>query len=334
MGNSEVAKPGTSINPWLILPFKLGCTGLLLWVAMHKVPLNGIKLALFHVNLTIATASIGLFVVGSLVIESVRLIFAGRLLLEQQPRAIEWLRIFAGSRPFFYLAPGAMASEGMVWLRLRRLQWRHASCGFVVVITRVWGVAAWGCTAGFALSYPKGTVAVLAKLPPWVHVPAVWTVGAFLAALAAASAPVMMRRFGGLRVRSDIVATTLAMALASAFAVLVVGLSVWLAGVAAGTPLPFHSALGLMAIFNFAMIVPLSFGGFGLQEALVLLVGLSYGYPASGLVVFAMVIHLQRLALSLVGLTEFLAVRKMQPLGGRSNSIPETQATRLSTPVV
>ena len=65
---------------------------------------------------------------------------------------------------------------------------------------------------------------------------------------------------------------------ATAASVLVASLAVKIASLAAGTPLPFHAVLGLMAFFNFAMILPVSLGGFGLQEALVLLLGLPLGY--------------------------------------------------------
>jgi hypothetical protein len=64
--------------------------------------------------------------------------------------------------------------------------------------------------------------------------------------------------------------------------------------------------MGLLAFFNFAMVLPISLGGFGLQEALVLGLGLPLGYPAPALLAFSILLHCQRLVLSLTGLGAFL----------------------------
>ena len=54
------------------------------------------------------------------------------------------------------------------------------------------------------------------------------------------------------------------------------------------------------------MVLPISLGGFGLQEALVLRLGLPLGFSASHLLVFSALLHLQRVMLALVGGLIFL----------------------------
>lgn len=306
--------PGHAGKPWIVLFFKLSLTGGLLWATLRKVPMHGILAALGRVQLGSAALSVGVFLFGTLALESARLSMAGRLLCERQPRYLQWLRIFAESRPFFYLLPGAVAAEGMVWLRLRRLQWRHGSCGYVLVSTRVWGVAFWGFAAAYALTFRRGAGAILAQLPAWVRSPSVWACGAILVTGCIALAPNLMGRLNRVEVRPSVALPNLAMALGALASVFLGTLSAMIASSAAGTPLPWHGAMGLMALFNFAMVLPISLGGFGLQEALVLLLGLSLGYPAPALVAFSALLHLQRLALSLAGLGVFL--------GGRRSSLP------------
>jgi hypothetical protein len=304
------AKPKAALRVWLASFVRFALTGLLLWATLHKVPLQGIRAAIARVDPRLTTLSLLFFVAATLLVESARLTFAGLLLRERQPRCRDWLRIFAESRPFYYLLPGAAAAEGMVWVRLRQLRWRHTSCGFVVLSTRIWGVATWGLAAAYALSLPRGTVAILAQVPAWMRAPGTWAAGAALAAGIALLAPGIMARRSHLEVRSAIALPSLAMAMASAASVAIVTLAVMLAAAAAGTPLPWQSVLGLMAVFNFAMVLPISLGGFGLQEALVLRLGLAYGYSAPALVAFSAILHLQRLALSLVGLAVFLPGRR------------------------
>jgi hypothetical protein len=97
----------------VILPIKMANTGLMLWASIRKIPLGGIGNAINHINLQQAALSAGVFLVGTLVLESASLALASTLLAERQPRYFYWLRIFAESRSFFYLLPGAAAAEGM-----------------------------------------------------------------------------------------------------------------------------------------------------------------------------------------------------------------------------
>ena len=301
----------TQARPLLIWLAKLLVTLFLLWLTLRKIPVHGIQAALVQVHLALAALSLGIFLCGSLFVEPARLAFASRLLAEPQPTFATWVRIFLESRPFYFVLPGSVAAEGMVWLRLRELHWRHASCAFVVLCTRIWGVGTWGLAAAYALTFPKGSGLVLAQAPSWMRSPTPWALGGFLAAASACLAPLLARRYWNLPLVTGRVGPTIAMILSSILSALIVTVGVQVASMAAGTPLPLHSALGLMALFNFAMIVPVSLGGFGLQEALILALGTGMGYPAPALVAFSALIHAQRLLLSLLGLALFLAARRI-----------------------
>lgn len=301
--------PPSALRAWAGWGLRLGITGLLLWLTLRRVPLPGIKAALLQVRPWLAALSVATFLAGSFLLEPIRLALAGHLLEERNPGAWAWVRIFIESRPFYYLLPGALASEGVIWMRLRRLDWRHASCGFVLMSTRVWGVAAWGLLAATSLAIPGGGGAILAQAPPLLRSPALWAGGGMLAVCTALLAPHLAGRFRHLSLRPRTGLTNASLGLLAGGSALVVGFSVFLASRAAGTPLPFHAALGLMAFFNFAMVLPVSLGGFGLQEAMVLLLGTPLGFDPPALIAFSALIHLQRLVLSLVGLGGFLAER-------------------------
>lgn len=313
-GPGPLLRPGIEGIPswkaWLALPVKMTLTGLMLWVSIHKIPLRGIGNAIHHINLQQAILSAGVFLVGTLVLESARLALAGTLLAERQPSYFDWLRIFAESRSCFYLLPGAAAADGMVWFRLRQYHWRHRSCGFVLLSTKAWGVAFWGLAAAYSLTFPQGTVTVLRQFPHWLRLPQPWAAGAALAVVVIFLGPAILNKMKYLPLVPATLLTSLAMALAAALTILFGGITASMASSAAGTPIPIYAGLGLMALFNFAMILPISFGGLGLQEALVLLLGASFGYPAAALIAFSIVIHAQRLILTLVGLGIFLAGSK------------------------
>jgi hypothetical protein len=306
-------------------------TGFLLWAALHRVPMHGIRTALLLVRPWPTLLSLGFFVAGAVLVESTRFACASHLLDERQPRFRDWARFFVESRPFFYLLPASIGTEGMVWARLRQYQWHHVSCGFVVVNTRLWGFAAWAGAAAFALSEPSGAGTLLARAPAWMRAPGIWAAAAVLAAAAAAAVPAAMARWNGLALRRAIGLPNLAMALASSASALIISRAVVMASAAAGTPIPFHAAMGLMAIFNFAMVLPVSLAGFGLQEALVLILGHAYGYQPASLVAFSAILHLQRLALSLPGLGIFLAGRWTLEHGAPTEWTAGSVAPRRST---
>jgi uncharacterized membrane protein YbhN (UPF0104 family) len=262
--------------------------------------------ALKRVDLATATCSVCLFVLGNLIVETWRLVAAGRLLEERQPSFAAWFTIYAESRPFFYVLPASAGTEGMVWVRLRQFQWSHASCGFVVFITRLVGVGIWAIGAALALAGQSNAATLLARAPAFMRSPALWGIAGGIVLLGTVLAPGLMRHWKRLPVRdrrAGFMGAVIALALASA---LVNVLAVQTGALAAHTPLGLKGTMGLLAFFNFAMVLPISLGGFGLQEALVLGLGLPLGYPAPALLAFSILLHCQRLVLSLTGLGAFL----------------------------
>jgi uncharacterized membrane protein YbhN (UPF0104 family) len=298
-------------KPWAGWAVRLGLTILILWLAMRKVPLAALPDALKRLDLPLAAGSVALFVLGNLVVESLRLLAAGRLLQEHQPRFTQWLTLFAESRPFYYLLPAAAGAEGMVWIRLRQFQWSHASCGFVVFITRLVGVATWALAAALAMGNPS-SAALLARAPAFMRSPGLWSAMGALVLLATVLVPGWMSRWKQLPVRDRRAKAMAAVVLLSLTSATVNVLAVHAGALAAHTSLGLTGTAGLLAFFNFAMILPISLGGFGLQEALVLGLGLPLGYTAPALLAFSIVMHFQRLTLSLTGLGAFLRPRPVQ----------------------
>lgn len=300
-----------ALRPYVTWVLKLGMTVVITWLALRKVPLGGLKGALAHLAWSWAALSLGVFVLGMTLLESARLYFAGALLREPLPRFRDWVRIYLESRPFYYILPAAVGAEGLVWLRLRQFSWRHASCGFVVLATRIWGMSAWSLVAAYALARPGGFHVVLARTPGWMQGVPFWASAGCALALASLLAPHILAGRRGIALMERRDRTIAAILLTTLGAVLVTGLAVLSASRATGTPLTLEQSLGLMAFFNFAMVLPFSLGGVGLQEALVLFLGLPLGYPPQALVAFSALIHLQRMALCGLGLGVFLWKRRL-----------------------
>ena len=304
-GNVDPGPPAT-LKKYLIWFTKLGLTCLLLWLALRQVPMKGLGAAFLSANPALALASVILFLAGIIPAETSRFLGAGGLLAERQPGFARWLRIYLQGRPFFYLLPAAVGAEGIIWIRLRGYQWRHASCGFTVLLTRLFGVGAWALAAGISLAAPGGAGAILSGLPPWLGRPGLWVGLGILVIGASAVAPWFMGRFRGLPMAGGRWRTLAFITCATGASLLLSTLAASLAGLATGTPFGFVAIAGLLALFNFAMVLPISLGGFGLQEALVLRLGLPLGFSASHLLVFSALLHLQRVMLALVGGLIFL----------------------------
>jgi uncharacterized membrane protein YbhN (UPF0104 family) len=288
---------------------KLALTGLILWMALRGVSLSGLQEALLRVDRPLALLSVGLFPLLILPIETARFWFTGQLLTEHQPSFRHWFRIYGESRPFFYLLPASVGAEGLMWIRLRNFNWQHGSCGFVILMTRLVGVGIWALAAALALGYSPEVHGILAHAPAALRLPATWGgVGCLILAVALL-APRVLRAFRDLPLGPRRVAPLAGLLAASVVSAIITGLAVRIAGTAAHTPVTLFSALGFVAFFNFAMVLPISLGGFGVQEALMLAFGLPMGYPPPALLAFSAVIHLQRMMVSSVGLAMFLSDR-------------------------
>lgn len=242
-------------------------------------------------------------------VEAGRLWSTGRMLKEQQPGFGAWVQMFIETRPFLYLLPASLGTEGMLWVRLRRSAWTHVSCGFVLFLTRMVGMGMWACAAGWALSSPSGI-----RLPMTIQgfqSPTIWWIGGITALVASAFIPLLLERYKGLALRDGAFlafATLQVFSLASLL--LNTGMVYW-AGRAAHLPITPLSTLGLLALLNFAMVLPISIGGFGLQETLLLAVGLPLGFAVPALLAFSTLIHAQRLGLILAGVPFFLGTKTL-----------------------
>jgi uncharacterized membrane protein YbhN (UPF0104 family) len=294
---------------WTSWVIRLGLTAMICWMTFRKVPLAGIWGAVHKVRPGMAALSVLLFVAGMVAVEAVRFLLAARLLEERQPSLRDWAWLYVESRPFFYLLPASVGTEGMVWRGIRAFRWRHASCGFVVLSTRVWGMGLWALGAALALALAGSRGLMPPQVPAALRHPLPWALLGAVVVAGCAAAPGWLGRRGHLPVRRTRWRATVAIALATAASVAMSSLTADLAAASAGTPLGLIHALGLLAIFNFVMILPVSLGGFGIQEALILQLGLTLGYSAPALLVFSFVIHGQRLVLSALGLALFLRGR-------------------------
>ena len=300
------AEPAAGAKRYLVWFTKLGLTCLLLWLALRQVPMKGLGQAFLSADPWLAAGSVALFLAAIIPLETSRFLGAGRLLGERQPGYARWLRIYLQGRPFFYLLPAAVGSEGIVWIRLRKFHWRHASCGFTVLLTRLFGVGAWALAAGVSLAAPGGAAAILRGLPSWMGHPWPWLGLGLLVLGMSILAPWFMSRFRGLPMAAGRGRTLAFVACCTGASLVLSTLAAGLAASAAGTPFSFAAVAGLLALFNFAMVLPISLGGFGVQEALVLRLGLPMGYAASHLLIFSAILHFQRIMLAVAGGLVFL----------------------------
>jgi uncharacterized membrane protein YbhN (UPF0104 family) len=297
-------------GPWV---FKAGATVVITWMALRGIPLGSIRSGFTHLDLTWAGLSVAVIILGLAPVEAARLRCAGALLAEDQPGFARWFEIFLSSRPFFYILPAAVGAEAMVWARLRQFRWDHRSCGFVVLATRIWGMSAWSLAAALALGQFPGFGPILARAPLWAQQSGFWMAAGGTLAAASILLPVFLAGRQGVGFAPRGWKGALAIVAATLTSVLATSLSAQLASWAAGTPFTFIQSMGLLAFFNFSMVLPISLGGLGLQEALILFLGVPMGYRPEALVAFSVLLHLQRLALCGLGLGVFLTVRRNAP---------------------
>lgn len=301
---NEGAQPESTSKVWkarALWVLKLGFTTLLLALAFRKVPLHALAEAWSHIHAGWALGAVLIYVPFCVLAESARLWVAGRRVAAPSLSLREWSSAFLGSRPWFYLLPASAGADGMIWYRLRKRGWSHGGCGYAVLSVRFWGLALWALIAGLTLILAPGTRNILSGVPAWLLSPWLWLAGGCLALVGCVLAPhwlahkehVDLKRAG-----AEDPALNLGLALLSA---LVTATCVWMAARAAGLPFNLPTCLGLLAWLNFAMALPISLGGLGLQEALVLRLGLPLGLPAATLLAFSGIVHLMRIVLAVSG---------------------------------
>ena len=283
---------------WLL---KLAFTILLLALAFRKVPLQDLKAAWGRIHSGWAIGAVALYMPLCVLAESARLWAAGRRVAAPPLKLKEWMAAFLASRPWFYLLPASAGADGMIWYRLRRKGWSHGGCGYAVLAVRFWGLALWAIIAGCGLLLAPETKGILAGTPAWLGAPWLWLGGGVLAFAACIAAPHWLARKEHVdlkRARPQEPLVNFGLTLLSAS---ITAACVWMAARAAGLPFGLGACFGLLAWLNFAMALPISLGGLGLQEALVLRLGLPLGLGAATLLAFSALVHLMRAALALAG---------------------------------
>lgn len=298
---SQPDKPTTrwkQIGLWLL---KTSFTVVLLWFAIRRVPLDSLAHAWRQLHVGWALGCVLAYVPLVTLTESARFHAAGWRVDEPPVPFLTWIDAFLESRPWYYLLPASAGADAVVWYRLRRRNWSHGGCGFVVLSVRLWGLAFWAMIAGITLALAPATRGILAGIPAAVASPGLWLTGGAIATVACAFAPRWLAAREHVRLRHSHAWDPALSLVLTALSALVTGGCVVMAARSAGLPFDLLTSLGLLAWFNFAMALPISLGGLGLQEALLLRLGLPLGLPAATLLAFSALIHLMRIALAVTG---------------------------------
>lgn len=283
---------------WIL---KLGSTVLLLFLAFRKVPLHDLAGAWTRLHSGWAIAAVLAYLPLSVGAESVRLWAAGRRVASPYLHLYEWSAAFLESRPWFYLLPASAGADAVIWYRLRKCGWSHGECGFTVISVRLWGLALWALIAGLTLALVPESRTILSGIPRWGSSWPLWLGGGCLALITCVIAPHWLAQKQHIGLRNLPFTDPLVHLLLAIISAFVTGGCVWMAAWAAGLPFSLPACLGLLAWLNFAMALPISLGGLGLQEALVLRLGLPMGLPAATLLAFSAIVHLMRATLALAG---------------------------------
>lgn len=311
----EEAQPHGPWRRWKhagIWVLKSGFTMALLWLAFRKVPLAALRQAWGQLHAGWAVGCVVVYVPLVTLAESARFQAAARRVDEITLPYLTWVDAFLESRPWYYLLPASAGADAVIWYRLRRKSWSHGECGFVVLSVRLWGLAQWAMIAGITLAFAPATRGILAGVPAWLSAPWLWVAGGIMVGGACIAGPNWLASKEHVRLRPrGTWDSFLNLALASLSALFTAS-CLLMAAHSAGLPFDLLICLGLIAWFNFAMALPISLGGLGLQEALVLRLGLPLGIPAANLLAFSALLHLMRAALAVVGGLVSVAIRNRE----------------------
>ncbi len=244
-----------------------------------------------------ALAYVGLVIL----VDSLRFDAAGRMVLAPRQPFARWAQVVAVSRAFLYALPASAGADGAIWFKLRRHGWSHASCVQVLLMTRLLGVGVWSLAAAFSLFACPSTADMLVRAPAWLRQPLTWALIGLVVLGLAGAAPKLLSKFKQQGLDSFSRKHLLVGVGLAILSALVNAGGVLAAARAMHISMTLGLALGFMAFFNFAMILPISLGGFGLQEALLLTLGTGLGCSAPDLLACSAIVHLQRLLLALVG---------------------------------
>jgi hypothetical protein len=290
----------------LIGGLKATATILLLWLAFRQVSWQQLREALLRVSPSLATAAVLLYQLGAIIPDSVRLAACGAALSAPRVPLLSWIRLYLESRPWFYLLPASAAADGFLWVQLKGRTWRMQDIASLLMLNRLWGVGVWAVAGGAALAWDPAHHVAFRDHLALLGMPWLWFLVGLAGIGSAAFGPRLLKRWFPNIGRANLRASALALCSTLVGALLLTA-AACVAARAAGAPMAFLTCLGLLAWFNFGMALPISFGGLGIQEGLVLLLGRPAGTPVQDLLVFSMLLHGLRIVLAIAGAIVSLA---------------------------
>lgn len=251
-------------------------------------------------RLAVALISIPGFVMSLAWIESWRLRSLHPDPESPSPSPAQSLRWYLESRPWVYALPGSLGADGVLAFRMQAgTGLPPLRIGKWLIRLRLWGLLAWAFTLAAVCMRPGALTGLLSGpfTASWVW----WSVGgaSLLLAVALEETGTPFSRLA--RLSRPLAQSLMAAALAIGWA--------WMAGYGVGVELSLLQVATLMALLTFASLLPLSIAGLGVQEALILHV-LGGGHASGQLLLVSLMLHLQRLSLSALG----LAVSWWQPI--------------------
>lgn len=208
---------------------------------------------------------------------------------------LDWCTVFLRSRPWAYLLPISVAGEAAMLLHGKQTS---RSAIRTLVSVRLLGLFLWALWCGAASSQA-------AVFPLLNHLPPPIASGEFWMSLGGIGLCCFLIYERANKRPFPIVSIALALA-----STILVALTTKLAAAATGVNLGLLDILGFLALLNFALVLPISLGGIGVQEGILLIMNANAGIPAESLLAFSLLLHLQRIVLASIGILPVFAESK------------------------
>lgn len=202
---------------------------------------------------------------------------------------LNWCLTFLRSRPWAYLLPVSIAGEAAMLLHRKQTSWNIRSAIRALVSVRLLGLFIWAIWCG-AASNQVAIFPLLNHFPLPIAADKLWVgLGGIGLSLFVIYERANHRSF------------PIASIVLAAASTVLVAVTTQLAATAAGVSLGWLDILGFLALLNFALVLPVSLGGIGVQEGILLGMGANTGIPAESLLAFSLLLHLQRMVLAAIG---------------------------------
>jgi len=320
VAHTEYTAPLTHRN-WFLWGLKACLSTLLLLWALHKVPMANLLEALRTAHPAWVLASLLVFLGGIGLFDAFRLSASGSLVMDPSPPLGRWVLLNLTSRAFLYLLPSGVGQEGYLWLKLRNYGWKHGSCAFVVVLIRTTGLAFWCLALANALRSPAFQQSTLWVLRGNLSRPGAWAGAGALLFSVSLLLPFILGRLGRLEGYSSSVKAWAVLLLSTVGTAFTCAAAFELAGRAFGISFGLAQAAGCTTLLFVGMVLPISLGGIGVQEGILLMVGKGLGMPPGAVLGLSCILHLQRLAMTLLGISCLVAVNRGLSLWGSRSQV-------------